>query len=280
MNLQQDKIEYEDEIDLIDYVKVIIKRKREILTVFVFAVVIAFLFSVFFPKIYKIDTALEIGKIGEETVEVPQQLVEKIKNDVFGILVREKLKISERDFEKYFQIKPENPKDTYLVQIEIDSKKPQLAQKILEETNNLILSDHQEKIKAKEELLKKDIERLKNKVSSLEEEKKNLEAKIEALQKVLLYQQDPGTQFALFDTKEKLERKKQEIENLYLKINSLERTLEDILPTQIAKPPTISEVPIRPKPLLNIVIAGVLGIFLGVFWAFLKEWWEKNKAKI
>ena len=269
--------QHEEEIDLVDYLKVIIKRKRLMLVIFFGAVIIAGIFSWLSPKVYKIDTSLEIGKIAGEAAEEPAQVVEKIKRDVYGIFVREKLGISETEYPK---IKTENPKDTNLVRIEIESVNPEQAKNILEEMNNLILEDHQEKIKIKKELLEKDIERLKTKTLSLEEEKKNLEAKVEALQKILPYQETPGSQFALFDTKEKLEKKKQEIENLYLEINSLQRTSEDIKLTKIVKIPTISEKPVKPKLVLNIVIAGVLGIFIGVFLVFFQEWWEKNKTKL
>jgi len=125
------------------------------------------------------------------------------------------------------------------------------------------------------------------------------------LEKVLIYEQTPGTQFALFDAKEKLADKKQEIEDLFLQINSLRNnkeslkininsyesdiasldseinslraSLKDIQPTKIVKRPTVSETPVSPKKKLNIVIAGMLGLFIGVFWAFGKEWWEQNK---
>jgi len=287
--------EYE-EIDLMDYVKVILKRKWLILVIFFGAAIAAGIFSFLMPKVYKIDTSLEVGIIeratgatSEQLIESPTQLVEKIKGDVYGIFVREKLQIPE---EKYPKIKVENPKDTRLISLAIESAEPPKAQNILEETNNLILAEHQEKIKVKKGLLennievaKKDIERIKAKIGFLEEERKNLEAKIEALQKILPYQQDPGTQFALFDTKEKLEQKKQEIENRYLEINSLENQInslqgqiEDIRPTQVIKSPTVSASPIKPRPLLNIVIAAILGLFIGVFLAFFQEWWEKNKV--
>jgi len=275
---QEEKTQTEyEEIDLMDYIKVIIKRKRLIWTVFLVAVIIAGIFSFISPKVYKIDTAIEIGQIGEQGVEAPADVEERIDSDVYGILIRGKLGISEK---KYPKIETINPKGTKLIVAEVESTKPVKAKNILEEINNLILDEHQEKIKVKKELLEKYIERSKTKVISLEEEKKNLEAKVDALQKILPYQQDPGTQYALFDTKEKLEKKKQEIENLYLEINSLQRSLEDIQLTKIVKVPTVSERPVKPKPLLNIVIAGVLGVFIGVFLAFGKEWWEKNKIKL
>jgi len=319
-----------DEIDLMDYVKVLLKRKWLILVMFLGAVIAAGVFSFLMPKIYKIDTSLEIGQIAGGVVEAPGQVVEKIKGDVYGIFVREKLQIPE---EKYPKIKIENPKGTNLITLVIESAKPPESKNILEEMNNLILERHQEEIKVKKELIEKDIktaegkiklvesdiektknkikpidsdiERIENKIVFAEEEKKNLEAKIEALEGVLIYQQDPGTQFALFDTKEKLANKKQEIENLYLTINSLRRSKEDleiqinslksnieslnaqintlraslekIKPTQAIRIPTVSENPIKPRPLLNMAIAGILGLFIGTFLAFGREWWEKAK---
>lgn len=336
---QQEPIQTEyDEIDLMDYVKVLIKRKGLILAIFLGAAIVAGVFSFLMPKIYKIDTSLEVGRVEkptgttpEQLVESPTQLVEKIEGDVYGIKVREKLNISEKEWPK---IKVENPKGTNLVTMAIESDKSEKAKNILEETNSLILAEHQEIIKTKKELLEKDIKttedkiklvesdiertknkiqpidedikRIENKIVNVEEEKNNLEAKIEALEKVLVYEQTPGTQFALFDTKEKLANKKQEIENLYLTINSLRRTKEDlevqinslktsienlnaqinslrasldeIKPTKVVKTPTVSEKPIKPNKKLNIVIAAVLGLFVGVFLAFFKEWWEKSKV--
>jgi len=321
--------QYEDEIDLMDYVKVLLKRKVLILALFLAAAIVAGIYSFILPKIYKIDTTLEVGQVAGIMVEDPAQVVEKIKGDVYGIFVREKLQIPE---EKYPKIKIENPKDTNLITLVIESAKPPESKNILEEINNLIIAEHQEKIKVKKKLIgqdikttedkiklvesdiektknkiqpiNEDIKRIENKIVFAEEEKKNLEAKIDALQKVLPYQQDPGTQFALFDTKEKLANKKQEIENLYLTINSLKRSKEDldvqinslktnieslnaqinalraslgeIKPTQAIKSPTVSESPIKPNKKLNIVIAAVLGLFVGVFLAFFQEWWEKS----
>ena len=320
-----------DEIDLMDYVKVLLKRKWLILAIFLSAAIVAEVFSFLMPKVYKIDTALEIGQVAGVPIEDPGQVVEKIKGDVYGIFVRGKLGIPE---EKYPKIKTENLKDTRLISLAIESAEPQQAKNILEEINNLILAEHQEKIKTKKELIEQDIKtteekiklvesdiektknktqpidedikRIENKINNTEEEKSNLEAKVEALERVLVYEQTPGTQFALFDTKEKLANKKQEIEDLYLtinllrrskedldvqvnslktnieslnaQINSLRASLDEIKPTQVVKSPTVSASPIKPRPLLNIVIAAVLGLFIGVFLAFFQEWWGKSKV--
>ena len=45
----------------------------------------------------------------------------------------------------------------------------------------------------------------------------------------------------------------------------------------IIKEPTISHETVKPRILFNMIIASVLGLFLGICLAFLMEWWEKNK---
>ena len=301
----------------------------------VLAVIAAAGFSFYMPKVYDISTSLEIGVIDKEgegdfeLIEEPGQIVAKIESDVYGVLVRKELQVSEEDYPK---IKTENPKNTNLVVTKIESDETEQSKNILEKINNLILGEHQIVVENKKQLIEKgisttedkiqlsqsdiektenkiyptdrDIQRIKNKIIHCQEEERNLKNKVEALEKVLVYEQTAGTQFALFDAKEKLARKKQEIENLYLNINNLERTkqdlwmqinslqvdiknfnteiellkssLNDIKPTKIIKVPTVSEEPVKPRPLLNIVIAGVLGLFMGTFLAFFKEFWEKS----
>lgn len=306
--------EYE-EIDLADYIKVIIKRKKIIVNILLIAIVVAAVLSFILPKVYKIDTSIEIGTkpvisatvraAGDDLIESPEQVIEKIKNDVYGVTVREKLGISEKDFPK---IKTSSVKGTNLISISIESDKFEQAKSVLVEMDNLIVTKHQERTSKEKDLIEKnissnenklksinsDIERVNNKIKFTEEEKTNLESKVSALQKTLVYRQDPGTQFALFNTKEELSGKKVEIENLFreiinfdiqkeninTEINSFRASLDNLKSTRVVKEPTVAERLISPRPVLNIAIAGVLGLFMGIFMAFGKEWWENNKKNI
>ena len=60
--MEEQKIQIEDEINLMDYVKIILKRKWLIFSIFLLAVIVAGIFSFISPKIYEIDTIFEIGK--------------------------------------------------------------------------------------------------------------------------------------------------------------------------------------------------------------------------
>jgi len=249
----------EQEINLIDYIKVILKRKKLVFMVFLVVIVMVGAYSFLMPKVYRVDSVLEIGKLNgkERTLEDLNQLAQKIKLE-------------------YPQVSVENPKETNLLVIEIHSSDPWQAKAILQEINNKVLQVHQKKFNAEKEIFEQEITRIENKVNSLKQEEKNLQAKIDALEKTAVYYHTPGSQFALYSAKEKLEKKKQEIEDLYSEINSLKASLQEIKPTQIVKQPSISDKPIKPKWLLNIAFAIVLGLFLGIFLAFLQEWWEKG----
>jgi capsular polysaccharide biosynthesis protein len=328
---------FEEEVNLMDYVKVLLKRKWLIMACFLVFLLVAGFMIFITPKVYKIETVLEVGRIqmraeesSEQLIESPIQLLGKIEGDVYGIKVRQNLNITEQ---RWPEIKVDNPKDTNILVISIESTDTEQAKQILMEENDLIITDHQKIIETKKELLEKEAEGIEEKVKTiqedikitldkiiplendilrieakiliLEEEKENLESKVSALQEQLVFEQTPGTQFALFDAKERLADKKQETEDLYLRINSLrssienynseinslERTItdynfqinslrvniEEIRPTEIVKRSTISENPVEPRPLLYMAIAGILGIFIGIFWAFGKEWWETSK---
>jgi uncharacterized protein involved in exopolysaccharide biosynthesis len=242
---QEEKIQTEyEEIDLMDYVKVLFERKWLILVVFFGAAIVAGIFSFISPRVYQVNTVLEIGKIDSELLEQPAQLIEKIKGDVYKSFIQGKLNVSE---EKYPQIKAENPKDTNLIKIEIESERPELAKNILTEINNLILKEHQEQFEKRKSKIEENIKEIQSELTLLEKQKVYSDEGISQLQITIL--------------------------NLKEKINNAE-------PTKVINPPTISPNPIRPKPVLNIVIAGILGIFIGVFLAFFQEWWEKNKLKL
>jgi len=67
--------------------------------------------------------------------------------------------------------------------------------------------------------------------------------------------------------------------NLYVQaeeIRLIEITETDLLKVvNLAHEP---KAPIRPNRKLNILIAGVLGLFVGIFAAFFLEFWQKGKS--
>jgi len=219
----------DEEIEFMDYVRLILKKKWLILATLLLVVTTTALFNLLMPKIYKVDTALEIGIIEGQPLEPQLQVAEKINNGIYGELPG---------------IKASNPDWTNLIGIEAMSKNPQRTKEAMQVIEELIIAEHNNKIDLQKIIIEKEIEKLQGNINYL------------------------------------ISQGQQEVAPLQLEINNLQRQKEMIQPTKIVKEPSISEKPLKPKILLNIIIAAILGIFLGVLLAFFKEWWDKNKGKI
>lgn len=215
-----------DEINLIDYLKIILKGKKLILALFLVGLIGALALTFFLPSRYIGTTTLEVGELEGKPLEKLNQLVEKINSDVYG---------------RYPGIAVERPENTNLVKIKISSEDSKEIQESLEKLNKTILADHTDKINLK---------------------KSNLEKRIKDLEEDIEFLIPWGQQIA----------------DLKLEIYQLQQQLETFQPTEIIQEPIVSEK--KPNLILNLILGGVLGIFIGIILASGKEWWEKNKGKL
>ncbi len=232
-----------DEIDLMDYVIVLIKRKYTIIFITLIAVIVATIVSFTLSSVYKIDTVLEIGQV-ESLLEKPDEIKHKVEGGIYALLIRNKLEIAEQD---YPEIKVEHLEGSNFIDIIIESKDPELAQEILKQKNQLILKEHSLEFK-------KEIEKITQEVQ-------DLQAEVNFLKDHKVYA-DQG------------------IASLQIRLLQKRQVLESAKETEIIKNPTVYYQPIKPNKKLNIVIAGMLGLFLGIFCAFFREWWRENKKRI
>jgi len=141
-------------------------------------------------------------------------------------------------------IKVENPQGTRLVIMTTESVSSQRDKDILNETINLILKEHQEKFAEKTSLMEEKIARTKQELEFLKP-----------------YKTYAGLGIA----------------QLQINLSDQKRQLAYSEMTEMIKAPNVSEEPIRPRPLLNMTIAGILGLFVGTFLAFGREWWQKRR---
>lgn len=220
------------EVDLRDYLKLIFAKKWLVLGVLLFVMVMAAVYNIQVPKIYEVSAWLEIGRIKESAlIESSARINQKMKIGIYGSYP--------------YNISIFNPDQTDFIQIKIESDKPDGAKKELETISNLILAEHEDKIKLKKEELEKEI--------------KNLETRNNLLKQI-------GTLEA-----------KIEMEDVNLGIASLKNLLGNIQYTKILKITAISDKSANSKSFLIFVIAGLAGLFFGVFLVFWKKWWEGFK---
>jgi len=266
----------EEEINLMDYVKVVIKRGRMILAMAIGIAIVIFLISFFSPKIYELSTVIEIGRFGRgaDLIEPAVQVQNKIEAGAYETM----------------GLKANNPAGTNLVIIKMESANIEQAKNDLEKTVQLILNNHQKIIESQKkitelqkDILEKNIDRLNNRIPFLENEKKTIENTFTPLTKLALAQQPAIFQISYLKTQETLESKIKEIEdarsqilNLENSILNLESSIELIQPTKVVKSPSVLG-PVGQKILFNTFVALILGLFVGLVTAFFLDWWAKNR---
>jgi uncharacterized protein involved in exopolysaccharide biosynthesis len=68
-----------------------------------------------------------------------------------------------------------------------------------------------------------------------------------------------------------------EIDNLEVEIEKLNLIKDMIRNVKLVQKPEVSPYPIKPKKKLIIAMSAILGLMLGIFIAFFREFWEKSR---
>ncbi len=272
----QKQYEKELEIDLIDYLRVIWQRKKEILTILLAIVIITAIASFVWPKTYQSSALLEIGKIGENYLESPEDTAALFKRENTLRLLAEKINIPETKWTKLLKTVKIQPVNKFL-EIKVEEETPQKAKNIVNQVVNLILERHQKILNKQKEILNKEIEEIKNNLKQSENRTTEIEKELKKFK-------NPKTEaegliyLALLSA---FNQEKQNIINFKQVLLDKELELKNYisLETRIELPARETLKPIKPKKLSNILVSVVIGLFIGIFYAFIAEYFEKNKAK-
>ncbi len=266
----QEKYYHEDEIDLRDYINIILKKKISIIAIFLIAIIVAGVVSVILPKTFEATAIIKIGKVQEKVLEneVQKKVLENIDeiNAVFSHQItldkiNQKLELLPEE-----KITSENFKISFigesnLLEIKGFAETPEKALAVVNMVSEVLLERHQKLFVSVQENLDAEIARLNHDIAQYETEiNTRLNTQFEA--QGLITQ---GYINLLFKTKEQKVLK--EYEKAY-----------QTIPTTIESPSFLPEFPIAPRPVLNIVIAGILGLFIGIFYAFGAEYFKKEKV--
>ncbi|HEO63708.1 MAG TPA: hypothetical protein ENN78_00365, partial [Candidatus Omnitrophica bacterium] len=174
----------EDEIDLRDYIKVILKRKKVILAVFFVAVITATIVSFLMPKIYQTSSVIQIGSIDEllinkqeaKEILLSHTFLEPIVKELNLVVSPEQLNIKIKQLRE--NIKIEDIKDTNLLKIKVEYPDPDKVVKINMAVINSFISQSQPVYQQRLSLIN---ERLKE----LEVEVKNIQDDIKRTQDLI-----------------------------------------------------------------------------------------------
>ncbi len=249
----------EEEIDLIDYIKVIIKRWKLILAIFLIAVFVGAGVSFTMPKTFQAQAVIKIGQVQGKILETISETIEILKSKSGG------------------NITFSNPAGTSLINIKALGKTPQGALDGINNTVDFLLSRHQEVYNEAKLSLEEGITDLQKQLEPMQLEIEDLEKKIKLEEKTYSEARARILQSYMLNLEQAKSRKRLLEKEIIVKKRSVDTNFES---TQLEVSPTLSQNPIKPNIKLNLLVAAVLGIFIGVLVAFAREWWEKENKTI
>jgi capsular polysaccharide biosynthesis protein len=158
----------EDEIELIDYLNVLWKRKWLIIIPTFFLVVAVGIYSFLLPKKWEIDAIIvpskfliqtEQGAFNEVVVVDPKQIASQINEAAYDSLIAAELNLDIREFP---ELEADNIRDTKLVRISIKEKDIEKAKQILHSLFSHLKRDLDKKIEVEFKDIDTQIETNKN----------------------------------------------------------------------------------------------------------------------
>lgn len=252
----QQQSNYEDEIDLRDYINVLRKRKTAILTIVLIGLIVAGIISKTMPKIYETSSLIRMGKI--PTIEEPINVQEILLSGAVIKQVNEKLVLENEQKINKNNIDVEIIQKSDLVKIKARAKNPEKSIQIVNTLNEIILNKHNQ-------LFEQHVLQMNNNIEKLNVDVKIYEQEIKKRANVISEGQGRVAESYI----NLLYAAKKQMKNL-------NKQLLNTTQTSIEAEPILPKKHILPKTMQNIVIAGILGLFIGIFYAFGAEYFTKK----
>lgn len=270
-----------EEVNLIDYLKVILGHKKTIIVIFSGIVLGVLVFSLWQPKTYRAEVLLEIGRLRDPLIQNYQFIVLTEGASIRDILIlTEKAVVAflknHPDFKEIgegFKLQMTN-EGYLLIAAETSSAKASLdtvqrATDILLEEHQRIFGQYSLVLEEREAQLKKDLETTEKEIALIRQTINQFQSARTQSYAIALQ--------AYLGRLSGLENKK---DNLDKSLASTKEIRSTSRMTQVKSEPRIFATRPREDLWKKIVIAAAAGLIIGTFGAFIQNWWQKNKGKL
>jgi capsular polysaccharide biosynthesis protein len=247
----------EDEINLYDYYKVIVKRKRLIIGLFVIAILASAVISLLMPKIYRGEVVL---KLPEKQSQSSITITAKELLSVIGKIDAERILPTTHHLiadVKLTALKDSTDKLQLIIEAKDKDTLPQAAAEFVTYLNDTPI-----------------IKRF------VEEERQRLLMQLEEINEVIekSYKRliKSGRLIPVGFNPIELEKRASD-----LKIERLiiEQAIQRLKGVEMLEKPYILKNPVKPRIKMNIALAGITSLFAGIFLAFFMEYVERIKLQ-
>jgi uncharacterized protein involved in exopolysaccharide biosynthesis len=267
----------EDEINVREYLNVIIKMKKLVLSIFLPAVVITIIVNLLMPKIYEITSTIQLGSVDELLIKNDDAKAMILNQNFLLSMINDfNLKITVEDLLK--DIKINDIGGTNLLKLKITYHNIDTAFKIndaivkplvvqgqnMYQERLVIFNERLKELSAEIENAGLDITKTQSLISGLPNSSDISQSDV-SLRRILL-------QNALLNYESNLI-------SLRDKRNELKLLLANAKEFKLFDAPIKPKNPIGPKKLQNIFIVGMLSLIFSVFLAFILEFWQKSNER-
>jgi len=265
----------EEEFSIKQYVNVIRKRKKMIVSVFVLSILIAVVFNALTPSIYKTTAIIQNGYVTEEVMKT-REIEETIKSYGFLTPVMKKLNLEERrQILKNF-IDVSNIKDTNYSKVVVTYPDADISLRLCRELVNLYIDLGNSVYQKKIELIRQQADTLKKQIELIEDGITNIKELIHNLgtaQKL----NDSEKSIRLLLLQSLISNYESNLQPLLDKYGKLQSVLSTAQEFKVIDLPMVPGLPLQSNKALNLAIGALLGLFAGVLWAFVAEFLKNTK---
>ena len=261
----------EDEISLIDLWRILAGRKWLIFSILLACLVAGAVMTAVIHPLYESRAVISIGQISDVgQLEMPKNLVERLRE---AYRVGDK---TEGPINPPFVSDVSMAKDGAgnIVVIKAQARTPEQARRFLEQVTAKLMKEHQQRYA--------DIrQQLQSRLSALLRQQDNIHRETIDVDNRILALGDTNATLAATLTLQKANLLGQ-LPDVEDRINKLQLNLSSVqsTPTTLIRQPTLPDRAVKPKPLLYMTLATILGLIAGVFCAFTAEFLAKARAQL
>jgi len=271
----------EEEVELRDYINVLVKWRRLIIVITLIAILISGLLSYFvLPKVYEgsaiiqpaqVGSIIQPAQVGSNLLLSPYEIQTQIKSATFIQKLSDDLNVPSDEINKNINVSI--PQNSNFVVVNFEHKDKELIRKffdkLLYELNSINADEYNNQIDS-----------IKSKVLTLSSQIEILNPEITQISKQILQMQKSSSKdelgsYLLTSLYESMLSKKIDLENTVTDLNSQLSMSHEF---EYLQQPYVSNTPIKPKKLLNVAIAGVAALFFSILLAFFLEYMEGTQG--
>jgi len=266
----------EKEVDLRDYINMVKRRWKIILIIFLVLTISIAVVSLLLPRIYESTAMIKIGKMRNAALEDPSTVIEIFRTKPMLEKVAKELNLPVIDGKLGELISKIRIREkSGLLEIRARGETPEEASKLVNAVATALLKRHEEIFEQAKLILEEYLASGKQRLDKMEKEISILQKKIEELEAT----NSEAKALVAQGYMEALERSRDRYEELQVELR--EKKMEEsygTVSTELVIPPTTPEKPIGPKKKQNVLVAGILGLFVGIVSAAIVEYFEKPSA--